>query len=176
MITKPNAEGTFAGTEFGDWLYGGDGNDRLIGGAGNDTLRGGEGDDVYIIRKGEGNDEIFDKSGNDTLELHGFTADDLAAITIKLEGRNLTFSLNDEQFLTIESWNVPDFRIETLKTMDESGNEGSYNLSGYTFAENADVRITDLSPITTSLVDDGANFLQDDEALIGVTSLDVSDF
>ena len=40
--------------------------------------------------------------GNDTLELHGFTEGDLENIVIKYDGRNLNFSLNDAQFLSIE--------------------------------------------------------------------------
>ena len=133
-----------------DTLNGKAGDDRLIGGAGNDYLDGGIGNDIYIVRKGEGSDGIYDYSGNETLELHGFTADDLAVITIKLEGENLTFSLNDEWFLSIQSWNDTNYHIETLKIMDESGNEEtSYNLSGYTFVADTDVRITDLTPIAS---------------------------
>ena len=47
-------------------------------------------------------------------------------------------------------WNETNRHIETLKTIDESGNEETfYDLSGYTFAENADVRIADLTPIAS---------------------------
>ena len=159
-----------------DSLFGFSGNDTLDGGADDDTLYGGIGDDVYIVRRGEGNDAIIDSGGNDTLELRGFTAGEFGNIVIKLEGTNLTFSINGTVFLNIQSWNDTDRRIETLKTIDENGNETSYDLSGYTFVANTDLPLTDLNTITPSLVDDGASFLQDDEALIGVTSLDVSDF
>ena len=212
VITEPNAEGTFVGTQGGDSLYGrgdndvligeagndtfesgsgddtlfggadndnlysGVGNDTLDGGAGDDTLNGGGGDDVYIVRKGEGNDSIVDQGGNDTLELHGFTAAEVGNIVIEYDGINLNFSLNDAQFLYIRVWYLARYQIETLKVIDENGNATSYNLSGYTFVADTDVRITELTKITPSLVDDGASFSQDDEALIGVTSLDVSDF
>ena len=194
VITEPNEDGTLIGGagkdyllggagddtlnggEGDDWLYGGAGDDTLNGGEGNDWLYGGAGNDVYIVRKGEGNDWIVDQGGNDTLELHGFTAAEVGNIVIKLEGTNLDFSLNDAQFLYIGRWDFTNALIETLKIIDGSGNETSYNLSEYTFEADTEVSIADLTETTPSLVDDGANFLQDDEALIGVTSLDVVDF
>ena len=57
VMTEPNAEGTFAGTQGGDYLYGGAGNDTLIGGAGDDTLQGGAGNDRLI--GGAGNDYLL---------------------------------------------------------------------------------------------------------------------
>ena len=83
--------------------------------------------------------------GTDTLELHDFTEGDIENIVMKFDGKNLNFSLNDAQFLSIERWNDTNFHIETLKTIDESGNEeSSYDLSGYTFAADSDVRLADI--------------------------------
>ena len=109
----------------------------------------GSGDDVFIFRKGDGQDRLFDVHGSDTLELHGFTADDLAAITMKYVDVSIQFSLNDdENFLYLDFWVIDRWRIETLKIVDESGSATSYDLSGHTFEKNTDVRIAELIETT----------------------------
>ena len=60
------------GNEFGNTLYGGEGNDRILGFGGNDTLGGGDDDDVLF--GGFGNDTIHGDNGND--ELYGEAGDD----------------------------------------------------------------------------------------------------
>jgi serralysin len=74
--------------EFGDRLYGGDGNDTLIGGladdtldggSGNDTLDGGAGEDTFVFRAGHDADIITDfETGIDTLDLTSFGFDSAA--------------------------------------------------------------------------------------------------
>ena len=49
----------------------------------------------------------------------------------------------------IQLWNETNRHIETLKIMDESGNEAFYDLSGYTFVADTDVRIADLTLIAS---------------------------
>jgi len=66
-----------SGTEYSEYMYGGEGNDRLygyggpdylLGEAGNDALNGGDGDDLLNGR--EGDDTLNGGDGGDTL--HGF--------------------------------------------------------------------------------------------------------
>ena len=57
---------TKSGTEFGDVLYGGDGEDELYGGDGSDSLYGGEGNDE--LYGGAGRDRLYGGDGDDTIE------------------------------------------------------------------------------------------------------------
>jgi Ca2+-binding RTX toxin-like protein len=59
--------------EFGDRLYGGDGNDTLIGGLADDTLDGGSGNDT--LDGGDGDDVLIGSAGDDRLD--GGAGDDL---------------------------------------------------------------------------------------------------
>ncbi len=64
---------TLEGTEFDDELSGGDGNDAIDGHFGNDLMRGDAGDDS--LNGGVGNDQLIGDEGNDVL--NGQAGDDL---------------------------------------------------------------------------------------------------
>ena len=61
-----NAQAVFNGTEFADYITGGNDNDTFWGGLGNDNLQGNGGDDFML--GGEGNDILTDSAGFDFLK------------------------------------------------------------------------------------------------------------
>ena len=145
VITKPNAAGTFAGTESDDVLEGGAGDDRLEGGAGNDKLDGGAGNDVLI--GGDGDDTYtfaVNETGTLTITDSGGALDvlrivdqsenavDAGKVAFKLnEENNLEISYDGELRVTITDWNNPNSRIDRLGIGEET-----YILAGYTNEEN----------------------------------------
>ena len=60
-----DANDSFHGTSYADWLIGGAGNDTLVGVGGDDSLMGGSGDDQ--LDGGSGNDTLGGGDGNDTV-------------------------------------------------------------------------------------------------------------
>ena len=95
MLTKPNAEGTFAGTQGDDLLHGSFTNDAFMSGAGNDTLYGGAGDDTYTLAVNEtGMLTITDSFNFDVLHIVDQSEN-------ALDTGKVAFNLNEENNLEI---------------------------------------------------------------------------
>ena len=74
LFAEDGSDVTLTGSEYNDYLQGGDGNDTLIGGGGNDHLVGGDGNDTLLggagndlLEGGDGADTLIGGAGNDVL-------------------------------------------------------------------------------------------------------------
>jgi Ca2+-binding RTX toxin-like protein len=142
------ADDTVRGEGGNDRLDGQGGNDSLDGGSGNDTLFGGTGDDTlrggtsfstgntFVIRPGEGHDVIEDyQRFRDTLDLSAFSAAQLGAMVVTLNGNGDRFvTFQDGSTLTLENvpLNYAPFGSITVAGTREQGSTLSLDFANFT--------------------------------------------
>lgn len=157
--TEPDVDSVFAGSGYHDYLDGRGGNDLLSGGGGNDILIG-----------GAGNDNLSGDGGADVL--HGGAGDD------QLTGgddNDIFFFVPGGGSDTITDFTIGQDRLEFDKAIPDAFNALNSIDDGFIDANDANVSLTGDGDLQI-LIDWGAAGDNGTITLVGVTSLQVTDF